>query len=165
MGKLPRPHSVRYGSYSTSPSAGVNTLSPISPVGSISTGLSSDGTGSSNSINDPICNGDLHDLMVGSVNMSSYQPDVIPEESSGEISIEFNTKSEAANQTLPGAQPSRTYYHQKQSSLTDFLYDDYMDMGAPPAAASSVKGPPLPKRNHESQRKVSASPWKTQQSL
>lgn len=156
--KPARPHSVRYGSYSTSPSAGANPLSPISPVGSVSTGLLSDGTGSSNSINDPACNGDFHELAIGSGNLNSYQPDVIPEESSGEISIEFNTKPEVINQTLPRAQPPRTYYHQKQASLTDFTYDDYMDMGgqAPPPASS--KGPPLPKRNYESSNKETSSP-------
>ena len=36
--KPPRPHSVRYGSYSTSPNT--NPLSPTSPVGSVSAGLS-----------------------------------------------------------------------------------------------------------------------------
>ena len=54
---------MRYGSslpYSTSP----NLKSPISPVGSVSAGLSSDGTGSSNSINcEPLgCNGEHGDL-------------------------------------------------------------------------------------------------------
>lgn len=141
--KPPRPHSVRYGSYSTSPNT--NPLSPTSPGGSVSAGLSSDGTGSSNSINDPMVNGE-HEHS----NMNSYQPDVIPEESSGEISIEFNPKTDGAtsvvNQTLPRCQPTRSHHHQKQASLSDFIYDDYMDMGGPPPKAP---GPPLPKRNND----------------
>jgi len=58
---------------------------------------------------------------------------VIPEESSGEISIEFNPKSEKIgatnNQTLPRAQPAghSKYVHQKQASLTEFTMD-YMVM-------------------------------------
>jgi len=145
--KPTRPHSMRYGSsFPISTSPNMNPLSPISPVGSVSAGLSSDGTGSSNSINDPcLVNGD-HEPS----NMSSYQPDVIPEESSGEISIEFNPKTETVstiNQTLPRCQPHSRYYHQKQASLTDFTYDDYMDMGGPPKP--SQQGPPLPKRNFE----------------
>lgn len=147
-----RPYSMRYGggSYSTSP----NIKSPISPVGSMSTGISSDGTGSSNSINDPyIVNGD-HDM----VNYISNQPDVIPEESSGEISIEFNPKQEShpsgpsINQTLPRAGPSQSkYVHQKQASLTEFTMDDYMDMsiGSTSSKTTSHPGPPLPKRNNE----------------
>lgn len=143
-----RPNSMRYGSsFPISTSPNMNPLSPISPVGSVSAGLSSDGTGSSNSINDPcLMNGD-HEPS----NMNSYQPDVIPEESSGEISIEFNQKTDTCstiNQTLPRCQPHSKYYnHQKQASLTDFTYDDYMDMGGP--AKPSQQGPPLPKRNFE----------------
>ena len=116
-----RPVSVRYGgSYSTSP----NIKSPISPVGSFSTGISSDGTGSSNSINEG-----EHEMVY-----YSNQPDVIPEESSGEISIEFNPKNDkigaSNNQTLPRAQPPghSKYVHQKQASLTEFTMDDYMVM-------------------------------------
>ena len=143
-----RPYSMRYGggSYSTSP----NIKSPISPVGSMSTGISSDGTGSSNSINEPyMVNGD-HDM----VNYVSNQPDVIPEESSGEISIEFNPKPEShINQTLPRAGPSHQgkYVHQKQASLTEFTMDDYMDMsiGSSSSKTTSYPGPPLPRRNHE----------------
>jgi len=143
--KPTRPHSMRYGSYiSTSPN--MNPLSPISPVGSVTERLSSDGTGSSNSINDPLLlNGD-HEPG----NMNSYQPDVIPEESSGEISIEFNQKPDTCstiNQTLPRCQPHSKYYHQKQASLTDFTYDDYMDMGGP--AKPSQQGPPLQKRSFD----------------
>jgi len=144
--KPPRPHSVRYGSYSTSPNT--NPLSPTSPVGSVSAGLSSDGTGSSNSINDPYLANGEHEHS----NLNSYQPDVIPEESSGEISIEFNPKVDGAssvvNQTLPRCQAARTHHHQKQASLSEtFTYDsDYMEMGGPLAKAS---GPPLPKRNDE----------------
>ena len=138
-----RPLSVRYGSYSTSPNT-VGPLSPTSPVGSVSAGLSSDGTGSSNSINDPILGGD-HE------HTNSYQPDVIPEESSGEISIEFNPKAEGGsapvNQTLPRCQATRSHHHQKQASLSDFTYDDYMDMGGQEKAPAP--GPPLPKRNSE----------------
>ena len=150
-----RPYSMRYGggSYSTSP----NIKSPISPVGSMSTGISSDGTGSSNSINEPyIVNGD-HDMNM--VNYVSTQPDVIPEESSGEISIEFNPKPEShpsgssINQTLPRAGPSHQgkYVHQKQASLTEFTMDDYMDMsiGSTSSKTTSHPGPPLPKRNNE----------------
>jgi len=74
-GKTPRPSSQRY-----------SPLSPTSPVGSVSAGLSDDGTGSSNSINDPTLNGDMDCHM-------SYAPDVIPEESSGEVSIEFKSGS------------------------------------------------------------------------
>lgn len=154
-----RPISMRYaGSYSTSP----NIKSPISPVGSMSTGISSDGTGSSNSINEPyLVNGD-HDNVNYSI---SNQPDVIPEESSGEISIEFNPKPAAGavggqpNQTLPRAGPSQhhpaKYVHQKQASLTEFTMDDYMDMSVGAASSSSSSktpsfpGPPLPKRNNE----------------
>merc|ERR1719361_3339819 len=65
----------------------------------------------------------------------SNQPDVIPEESSGEISIEFNPKNDKLpgvtnNQTLPRAQPAShsKYVHQKQASLTEFTMDDYMVM-------------------------------------
>jgi len=147
--KPPRPHSVRYGSYSTSPNT--NPLSPTSPVGSVSAGLSSDGTGSSNSINDPYLGNGEHEHS----NLNSYQPDVIPEESSGEISIEFNPKAEGGssssnivNQTLPRCQPARLHHHQKQASLSDFSYDDYMDMGGPPPKPSNA-APPLPKRNNE----------------
>merc|ERR1711971_135526 len=88
------------------------------------TGISSDGTGSSNSINDG-----EHEMVY-----YSNQPDVIPEESSGEISIEFNPKNEKVsatnNQTLPRAQPAghSKYVHQKQASLTEFTMDDYMVM-------------------------------------
>ena len=164
----------RYGSYSTSPNT--NPLSPTSPVGSVSAGLSrcfgisyhdiihearshpysqlpncSDGTGSSNSINDPYLGNGEHEHS----NLNSYQPDVIPEESSGEISIEFNPKAEGGssssnivNQTLPRCQPARLHHHQKQASLSDFSYDDYMDMGGPPPKPSNA-APPLPKRNNE----------------
>ena len=150
-----RPYSMRYaGSYSTSP----NIKSPISPVGSMSTGISSDGTGSSNSINEPY-------LLTGEHDTVTYtnQPDVIPEESSGEISIEFNPKPEPnINQTLPRAGPSHQaskYVHQKQASLTEFTMEDYLDMSlgppTPSSASSSSKtplsypGPPLPRRNNE----------------
>ena len=112
--------------------------------------ICSDGTGSSNSINDPYLANGEHEHS----NLNSYQPDVIPEESSGEISIEFNPKAEGAsssnsvNQTLPRCQPARLHHHQKQASLSDFTYDDYMDMGGPPPKPSNA-APPLPKRNNE----------------
>ena len=127
-----RPVSVRYGgSYSTSP----NIKSPISPVGSFSTGISSDGTGSSNSINDG-----EHEMVY-----YSNQPDVIPEESSGEISIEFNPKNEKLgvtnNQTLPRAQPAHhgKFVHQKQASLTEFTMDDYMVMTVGPNHSKPIE--------------------------
>ena len=143
-----RPKSMRYVPYSTSP----NIKSPISPVGSMSTGISSDGTGSSNSINDPyLINGD-HDF----VNYNN-QPDVIPEESSGEISIEFNPKQDngnnnSVNQTLPRTGPTHQnkYNHQKQASLTEFHMDDYMDMSIGSTNSPSYPGPPLPRRNNDS---------------
>ena len=150
-----RPYSMRYaGSYSTSP----NIKSPISPVGSMSTGISSDGTGSSNSINEPYLLNGEHDTVT-----YTNQPAVIPEESSGEISIEFSPKPEPSiNQTLPRAGPSHQaskYVHQKQASLTEFTMEDYLDMSlgppTPSSASSSSKtplsypGPPLPRRNNE----------------
>ena len=110
----------------------------------MSTGISSDGTGSSNSINEPyMANGD-HDI----VNYGN-QPDVIPEESSGEISIEFSTmkyeSSSSVNQTLPrttgpGTNTSKYGQHQKQASLTDFTLDDYMDMSIGNSAKTSFPG-------------------------
>ena len=155
-----RPMSMRYtGSYSTSP----NIKSPISPVGSMSTGISSDGTGSSNSINDPYMSNGDHDM----VNYSN-QPDVIPEESSGEISIEFNipktTDSQnntvSINQTLPRVSQTGhgKYVHQKQASLTEFTMDpDYMDM-TPGSKTTSYPGPPLPRRNNTDHGPLSSSP-------
>lgn len=142
------PVSVRY-----SPSI----MSPTSPVGSVSAGLSDDGTGSSNSINDPAFNGDLEPHIFAS---EAIRP--IPEESSGEVSIEFKKGEEkkpdltdsgggtpccAARGLSRGdyheegcASLPRTrlhhVYHKKQPSLPD-----YMPMNIVP--------PPLPARNAE----------------
>ncbi len=119
--------------------------SPTSPMGS-TTGLSDGGTGSSSSINDPNMDFDPH---------FSHQPEVIPEESSGEISIEFPGNSDhmmsaysrkehvelaGAAASLPRNKSNRAnVFHSKQPSLPD----DYlrMDMSAIP--------PALPARNQE----------------
>lgn len=139
-----RPMSVRY-----SPSI----LSPTSPVGSVSAGLSDDGTGSSNSINDPTFNGDM--------DTHFNAPEAIPEESSGEVSIEFkkgegDKKPDGAGgapccaarglsrgdyheegcASLPRNRHHHQVYHKKQPSLPD-----YMPMNIVP--------PPLPARNAE----------------
>ena len=119
--------------------------SPTSPMGS-TTGLSDGGTGSSSSINDPNMDFDPH---------FSHQPEVIPEESSGEISIEFPGNSDhlmsaysrkehvelaGAAASLPRNKSNRAnVFHSKQPSLPD----DYlrMDISAIP--------PALPARNQE----------------
>ena len=120
--------------------------SPTSPMGS-TTGLSDGGTGSSSSINDPTIDFDPH---------VSHQPEVIPEESSGEISIEFPGNSSSDNilsayarkdpselvgaaASLPRKSNRANIFHSKQPSLPD----DYMRMdlnNVPPA---------LPARNQE----------------
>jgi len=129
-GTTPRPRSVRY-------SPGI--LSPTSPVGSVSAGLSDDGTGSSNSIYDPAINGDFDPHI-------PYAPEVIPEESSGEVSIEFKRDAAEAKEVREAAESDRdgssslprklNIIHRKQPSLPDY---NYMPMVAPP----------LPARNQE----------------
>jgi len=117
----PRPMSMRY-------SPGI--MSPTSPVGSVTAGLSDDGTGSSNSIYDPTLNGDP-DLHI------SYVSEVIPEESSGEVSIEFKRDKEREegeegnSSSLPRKQRLNVF-HKKQPSLPDYM---------------SMVPPPLPARN------------------
>lgn len=124
-GGVPHKSNLRF---STSPSI----HSPISPLGSVSV-ISSDGTGSSNSINE---HGGAENQ-----NETPTMMDVLPEESSGEMSIE-----------LPGAGSSgksssshpRDYkpHHRKQLSLTDCQVSDdpYMLMTGPDRV------PPLPFR-------------------
>jgi len=120
--------------------------SPTSPMGSTAA-LSDGGTGSSSSINDPVMDLDPH---------FSHQPEVIPEESSGEISIDFNQQHgtsvdnslsafskkdthELASGTLP-RQSRANVMHLKQPSLPD----DYMRMDM-----NTDRPPPLPARNQE----------------
>lgn len=103
--------------FSTSPS--VN--SPISPLGSASL-ISSDGTGSSSSINEHLDT---------TATETPTVMDVLTEESSGEMSIELRSGG-----------TDYTARHEKHLSLTE---DDYMMMTGGPTTQDRV--PPLPLRH------------------
>jgi len=113
-------HKTRLG-FSTSPSI----HSPISPLGSVSV-ISSDGTGSSNSINEHGGGAENQNETPTTGLMAA-----LPEESSGEMSIEL--PGSGAQQAQPREHKPPYIYHRKQLSLTDCHVSDdpYMLMTGP----------------------------------
>lgn len=125
-GGVPHKSNLRF---STSPSI----HSPISPLGSVSV-ISSDGTGSSNSINE---HGGCENQ-----NETPTMMAALPEESSGEMSIELPGAGTAQPHTSSSHPRDYKPHHRKQLSLTDCHVSDdpYMLMTGPDRV------PPLPFR-------------------